>query len=203
MESIINTLFGEGLFTNIYFVEGNPATVKTTEIRKVDSEIQKVESETTFLLEKQRLEREGLTTLNVRSHLKGKFFELLDANAEKKEIRYFDRGFLKNLFVPKNPKEILECASLGDWVITSDDIVAEMAKASEIKHMLCYADVRLVGKIENTLVYKSNQLKNEIYIGKFDTVTPVFNRNILKEQGDQYIEYSLNLNSAPIKITLL
>jgi hypothetical protein len=203
MENIINTLFGEGLFSNIYFVDTNPAIVKTTEIKKVDSEIQKIENTATFNMDSYQMDTSGLISLNIRSHIKKSFFDLLEKNSDQKEIKYFDRGFIKNLFYPKNPNEIFDLIKGQNWIITSDNIIAELTDAAEIKYMLCYADIRLVGKIENTLVYKSNHLTNEIYIGTFDCVTPVFNRNIITDDlKNQNIEYLFNINRQITKITV-
>ena len=203
MENIINTLFGEGLFSNLYFVDSNPATVKTIEIKKVDSEIQKVENISTFKLESYQMDNTGLISLNIRSHIKKSFFELIDQNSDQKEIKYFDRGFIKNLFYPKNPNEILDLIKGQNWIITSDSIIAELTEVAKIEYIPCYADIRLVGKIENTLIYKSNHLKNEIYIGTFDCITPIFNRNIITDSiGKQNIEYLLNINSNLTKIAV-
>jgi len=58
MENIIDTLFGNMIFSNIYFVESNPAQVETIEIKKVNSEIKEISKKQTFELLRSEISNE-------------------------------------------------------------------------------------------------------------------------------------------------
>jgi PleD family two-component response regulator len=116
------------------------------------------------------------------------------------EMKYFNVGFFKKFFYKKDPKKILEAFNLRDWVITSEEIVSELSTLEEFVSLPGYSDVRLVGKIGETMIFKVKDLENVIYTGGKDSITAVFNRNLFDEEMGIEIEYLIQTNKDLTKI---
>ncbi len=206
MENIIDTLFGNMIFSNIYFVESNPAEVETIEIKKVNSEIKEISKKQTFKLLRSEITNDGLLSLKIRELIKHRLIVLLNFNSRNTEFKYFKVGFLKGFFYKKNPKKILEKINQfrdSDWIITSENIINELSSLEEFESLSGYGDIRLVGKIGETMVFKMMDIENAIYIGKKESITAVFNRNILQENNNILIEHLLTANDRVEKIMVL
>lgn len=200
MEKTIDTLFGSDLFSSIYFVDTNPAKVETIEVMKIDSEIKEVKKEETFDLSCHNIDKKGLLSLNIREDVKKAFISKLDSESYATRIKYFKRGFIKNLIGKKNPRDIARAFDGKDWIITSDEIVSELASIGDFEYMAGYSDIRLVGKIGATLIFKIKGLENSIYMGSKDSITMVFNRSMVENEGGISIEYLIQANKGLDKI---
>jgi hypothetical protein len=206
MENIIDTLFGNMIFSNIYFVESNPAQVETIEIKKVNSEIKEISKKQTFELLRSEISNDGLPSLKIRELIKYRLIVLMNFNSRNTEFKYFNVGFFKGLFYKKNPKKLLEKINQfrdSDWIITSENIINELYSLEEFESLSGYGDIRLVGKIGETMVFKMMDIENAIYIGKKESITAVFNRNLLQEKNNILIEYLLTANDRVEKIMVL
>jgi len=201
MENTIDTIFGNSLFSNIYFVNSNPAKVETFEIKKINSEIKEIKKEQSFDLVRHNIEKSGLTSLNIRENVKHSLIVKMNFTSSIIEMKYFNVGFLKSLFYKKDPKKLLDVFNRkSDWIITSDDIISEISSLREFEYIAGYGDIRLVGKIGETLVFKINDLKNIIYMGNKESITAVFNKNLIDDKDIIIMEYLLQVNEKMTKI---
>lgn len=200
MENAIDTLFGNGLFSNIYFVDENPAKIETIEVKKINSEIKEIKDVKTFKLQRHSIGKEGLPSLKVREVLKNALIVRLNFDSSMSELKYFNVGFFKKFFYKKDPKKLLEKINLKDWIITSEEIVSELSTLEDFVSLPGYSDVRLVGKIGETMIFKVKDLENVIYAGDKDSITAVFNRNLLDGEMGIEIEYLIETNKDLIKI---
>ena len=203
MEKTIDTLFGPGLFTKIYFVDSNPAKIETIEVMKVNSEIKEIKTVETFDLSKNYVSKSksGLLSLNIRESIKSSLISRLNFDSSSVDFRYFDKGFLKNLFSKKrDPKDLVKLFDEKDWIITSDEIVSELTKLDEFEYTLGYGDIRLVGRIGSTLVFKIKDLGNSIYTGNKDSITMVFKKSMSEDKYDICVEYLIQANECLDKI---
>lgn len=201
MENIIDTLFGNGLFSNIYFVDSNPGKIETVEVKKINEEIKEVKKEQIFNLWKRSIEKNGLPSLKIRENIKHSFIVKMNFSSDLTELKYFNVGFFRQFFYKKDPKNLLETFNEKfDWIITSEDIVNELSSLKEFEYVSGYGDVRLVGKIGETMIFKMLDIGNIIYLGNKESITPVFNRNISEENGEIVIEYLLQVNENLKKI---
>lgn len=202
MEKTIDTLFGNGLFSNIYFVEENPAKIETVEVKKINSEIKEVKDVKIFKLHRQSIGKDGLPSLKIRESVKHALIVRLNFDSSRVEMKYFNVGFFKKFFYKKDPKRLVENFEDKDWIITSEDIVSELSSLEEFVSLPGYSDVRLVGKIGETMVFKIKDLENVIYAGSKDSITAVFNRNLLYDEKEVDIEYLIQTNKDLTKIVV-
>jgi hypothetical protein len=204
MENIIDTLFGNMIFSNIYFVDSNPGEVETIEIKKINSEVKEITKKQTFNLVESEIGNDGLPSLKIRELIKNRLIVLMNFNSKNTEFKYFNVGFLKGLFYKKNPKRLLDQVNQfkekADWIITSEDIIKELSSLEEFESLSGYGDIRLVGKIGETMVFKMMDIENTIYLGKKESITAVFNRNLQQGKSGVMIEYLLTANDKVEKI---
>ena len=131
MENIIDTLFGNALFSNIYFTDENPAKVEKIDISKINNEIIEVKNFQVFDLFKYDIPRSGLISLNIRENIKSNLLIKLNFS-QKENLKYFNLGFIKNLFNKRNVNTLLKKFEGKDWIITYDNIISELSKFSSI-----------------------------------------------------------------------
>lgn len=200
MENTIDTIFGNSLLSKIYFTDSNPAKFEIVEVKKIKSEIKHVKSVETFELLKYPINKNGLLSLNIREHIKRDLISKLNFSSEVSEIKYFNVGFLKSIFYKKDAKNLLQTLdSKSDWIITSEEIVSELSSLPEFEYVAGYSDIRLVGKIGETQIFKIKDLDNVIYIGNKDSITAVFNKQIFDDK-EISIEYLIQINEKLKKI---
>ena len=200
MENIVDTLFGNFL-SSIYFVDSNPAEVEMIEVKKINSEIKEFKKKESFNLFRKSIDNNGLPSLNIRENVKQNLISVMNYNSENSEFKYFKVGFFKRLFYKKDPKKILNLfKEKSDWIITSEDIISELSSLEDFEYMSGYGDIRLVGKIGETMIFKMKDIKNVIYIGKKESITAVFNRNLFQRKDDILVEYLLKANDRLEKI---
>jgi hypothetical protein len=200
MENIVDTLFGNFL-SSIYFVDSNPAEVEMIEVKKINSEIKEFKKKESFNLFRKSIDNSGLPSLNIRENVKQNLISVMNYNSENSEFKYFKVRFFKRLFYKKDPKKILNLfKEKSDWIITSEDIISELSSLEDFEYMSGYGDIRLVGKIGETMVFKMKDIKNVIYIGKKESITAVFNRNLFQRKDDILVEYLLKVNDRLEKI---
>ena len=200
MENTIDTLFGNGLFSNIYFVDSNPGKIETVEVKKINEEIKEVKNVQSFELSRHILKKDGLLSLNIRENVKQSLIVRLNFGSSVREMKYFNVGFFKSFFYKKNPNTLVDTFRGKDWIITSEDIISELSSLEQFVYISGYSDVRLVGHIGETMIFKMKDLGNVIYMGNKESITAVFNRNISDDENGIAVEYLIKVNENMTKI---
>lgn len=193
MENTINTLFGNGLFINIFFTDSNPGEIETIDISKVDNEIKEVKNTLIFNLNRYQIPKTGLISLNIRENIKNNLIVKLNFLSESFRLKYFNLGLIERIFKKRSVKTLTDSFKDNDWIITSDKIISELSKSENYESLQGYGDIRLVGRINNTLIYKIMDIDNTIYTGNNGSITGVFNKNI-NNKSEVSIEYLLEVN---------
>ena len=200
MENAIDTLLGTGLISSIYFVDSNPAKVETVEIKKIGSEIKEYKKTMSFDLMRYNISKSGHLALNIRESAKMALICRLNFSSNMTEFKYFNRGFFRNLFSKRDPNKLADFAGRSEWMITSPEIAEELSMAEGFEPLQGYSDVRLVGKIRETHIYKIADLGSSIYLGNKSSLTAVFNRNISEDKYGLVLQYIIQANENLEKI---
>jgi hypothetical protein len=182
MESTINELFGDGLFSSVCFADENPARIESTEIKKEGDKIVEVSTVSEFKLSRIRVSKNGNISLNIRKAAKHEFFKTLRFMSDAEEIRYFNRGW-RGFFSKRNPAKLAEKAKGFDWLIAPNAIADELEQVPGYEPMMGHGDIRLKGRIGSTLIFKSEDAEG-IFLGMKDSVIPVFKRSMSDDPSD-------------------
>jgi hypothetical protein len=205
MEEIIKKIFDFSMFSNIHFVNENPVTLKIIHIKKVNGEIEKTEESNEWCLKTHSVRPEH-TNESIEMNVIECFLNTLNYSSNHHFLKYFKRNIF-NIFKRRNPRIIIDKFVEYDWIITSDKIINELMKSDKFKPINGDTDIKLVGKIGKTLIYKTDLLKNKnkIYLGYFNSITPLFNREISYnlEKSSINIEYIFSINKVLTKLELI
>ena len=194
MDNIISKIFDDGMFSNIIFVGENPALVKSTKIEKTNNQIIKTEITNTYELEIYKIKNP--TEKNIIDNITENFLYKIDHRWISSEINYFNRNLIKRILKRENYQTIVNKIKNHQWIITNQNIISELEKSPDFIIINSKANIKLVGKINNTLIYLNPlDTKNVIYLGNNNAITPIFNKNI-----DQNIQYVFNINETINKI---
>ena len=194
MENIIHKIFDIRMFSNILFVDDNPAVVKSINIEKVGEEIKRTETKIIYNLDRKiHLDDDEKETIN---RIISKFFINLNFICVDKKIKHFHRNILFKLLKIKDDN-ILKQIEGYDWIITNDEIIKEFEKSTEFEILDSKTEIKLVGRINNTLIYK-NPIDNEskIFLGKKESMTAVFKKD------SEFIEYLYQINGNINKLNI-
>lgn len=184
MEDIVYKIFDTRMFENILFVAENPASIKTEYTSKQDGELVKTQIENIYNLSS----KVYLDDL-VSDSLIHKFFVNLNFKSDTKEIKYFKRNSLQKLFKRLNFDDLLKHIDGYDWVITNDVIIKEFEKSPDFEILDSKSEIKLVGKINNTLIYLNPfDFDSKMYLGKKESITALFKKNT------ESIEYTYHSN---------
>jgi hypothetical protein len=121
---------------------------------------------------------------------------------ESTDIKYFNRGLIKNL-LGRNPKIILDNLNNCDWIITSNKVLDELSKLDNFKLIdKSISGVLSSGKINNISFYITDQIdENDIIIGNSDSITAIINKNIVFDVDLVSIEF-LFIDNGVRRLTL-
>ena len=192
MEKILSEMFEDGIFSNIFFADQNPAIIKVEKTIKEDGKLKTITDCNTYNLTKLYVSNEE----DIKFRLLNNFFVRLNFQSTIKEIKYFNRGFIRNLFTKRNSDTILDEILNYNWIITTPDIIKEISMMEGYQKCDGNSLVKLKGRFNyqfnDTLIFEipNFQFTNDvIYCGNFDSVTPVINRNKIIEKDEICIEY--------------
>ena len=178
MEEHISELFGNGLFSCVYYVDSNPGKIESVEVKKEGDKIVESKNVMEFNLRGVYFHKSGSMSLDVRKAAKHEFFKTLRFGSETKEFRYFKRGW-RSLFSKRNPNSLAKEIEGFDWAIASNHLADELALVPGYESVIGGGDIRLKGKIGSTLIFKCDDAEG-IFLGMKDSIVPVFRRNILE-----------------------
>ena len=177
MENIINKIFDNGMFSDIIMVEENPATIISTKIVKNNNEIVKTETTNIYNLETHKVKSENDIINNITEN----FISKIDFRWINNEINYFNRNIFKRILKRENYQTIVNKIISHNWIITNQTILNELEKSPDFVILNNNTNIKLVGKINNTLIYLNPiDNKNIIYLGNSTSITPIFNKNEFK-----------------------
>jgi hypothetical protein len=206
MEKILNEMFEDGIFSNIFYVDENPAIIKVEKTIKEDGKLKTITESNIYNLLSLIVNNEG----DIKHSLLNIFFTILNFQSTSKEIKYFNRGFIRNLFTKRNPDTILDEILNYNWIITTPDIIKEISTMEGYQrcdgNSLVKLRARFNYQLNDTLIFElpSNNFKNNvIYCGNFDSVTPVINRNKIIEKNKIKIEYIFQTKDNLKKLIIL
>lgn len=123
MENFLYEMFEDIMFSNIFFVNDNKGKIKIENVTKDNDKITKNISYIEYSLNGTNLDK---TTK--KDCLLNKFISFLNYNSNNKEYKYFNKGFIKNIFSKKNPNELLELIKNSNHIITSEKIIKELTQ---------------------------------------------------------------------------
>ena len=183
MEDIVYNIFDIRMFENILFVDENPASIKTECTWKKDGELVKTQVNNIY-----DLDRKAQLDDSIKYNLIDNFFINLNFKCDTKEIKYFKRNTLQRLFRRQNC-DILKHIKGYDWVITNDVIIKEFEKSPDFEILDSKSEIKLVGKINNTLIYLNTfDSGSKMYLGKKESITALFKNNT------ELVEYTYHSN---------
>lgn len=200
MENILNKMFGDGIFSNIFFVDENPALINIKKTIKENGEIKTIDDTKSYKLT-------SLLTNNndddIMWSLLHNFFVNLNFKSERIDFKYFNRGFIKNLFTKRNPEDLLNEIIKYNWIIASENIIMELSRIDgfewcEGSNSIIELRGRFDFQYNTTTIFQipknrpnfTHYSDNIIYCGNYDSITPVINKNIkVDKKGNAQIEY--------------
>jgi hypothetical protein len=194
MENIIHKIFDIRMFSNILFVDDNPAVVKSISIEKVGEEIKRTETKMIYNLDRKiHLDDDEKETID---RIIYKFFINLNFICVDKKIKHFHKNILFKLLKIKDDN-ILKQIEGYDWVITNDEIIKEFEKSPDFEILDSKTEIKLVGRINNTLIYQNPiDTESKIFLGKKESMTAVFKKD------SEFIEYLYQINGNINKLTI-
>ena len=192
MEKILSEMFEDGMFSNIFYAEENPAIIKVEKTIKEDGKLKTITDSNKFNLSSLYANSDD----DIKYQLIHNFFVRLNFQSTVKEIKYFNRGFIRNLFTKRNSDTILDEILNYNWIITTPDIIKEISMIEGYQKCDGGSLVKLRGRFNcqfnDTLIFEIPSVeftKDVVYCGNFDSITPVINRNKIVEKDGIRIEY--------------
>ena len=184
MEDIVYNIFDTRMFENILFVDENPASIKTEYTWKKDGELVRTQLNNIY-----DLDRKVQLDDSIKYNLIHNFFSNLNFKCDTKEIKYFKRNTLQRIFKRLNFDDLLKHINGYDWVITNDVIIKEFEKSPDFEILDSKSEIKLVGKINNTLIYLNPfDSGSKMYLGKKESITALFKNNT------ELVEYTYHSN---------
>jgi len=179
IEIIRKSVLYPAISIDIHYVNSNPAIIDSIETVKVNSSIKKIKTS-----RKYNLESFTSNKLDIYTDINHLFIDSLNSNCSTIEVKYFDRGFFKNL-LRRNINIITDNIKDCNWVITSKKIAGEILGIYDVSNINIPFIQGSVGKIGDAIVYVNCEVgDNEMYMGDQSSVTSIFNANVEMSSGD-------------------
>lgn len=182
MVDLFKSVFDEEMFADLYYVDENPALVKTIKVFKSQGHVNAEE-------ETKEFELLNISDENTKYDLMHNFFVKLNFQWHPQTVKYYSGGLLGRIFGRKNPRRIQELITNFDWVIVTPDIIDELKKLSECHNadqstteegtelMPLYVVLgTTIYSIPDEIV-KTHGCKSTIYAGHRKSITPVVHKS--------------------------
>lgn len=179
MIELFRSVFEEEMFSDIHYVEEDPAEVRSISIHKRDGKIHTDETINTFNLF-------NLNEENTEYELLHNFFVKLNFQWNPETVK-IKRGLIARLLGIDVTRKILQLLMDCDWVIVTPDVLDEIKKNESFKSEDPCSTLGVVGTIYGTQIYlipeiilNSHSCKNTIYTGYRNSITPIIHRKEMK-----------------------
>jgi len=179
MIELFRSVFEEEMFSDIHYVEEDPAEVRSISIHKRDGKIHTDETINTFNLF-------NLNEENTEYELLHNFFVKLNFQWNPETVK-IKRGLIARLLGIDVTRKILQLLMDCDWVIVTPDVLDEIKKNESFKSEDPCSTLGVVGTIYGTQIYlipeiilNSHDCKNTIYTGYRNSITPIIHRKEMK-----------------------
>lgn len=198
----LSVISNKSILLDSYQVYSNPAKIESVEVVKVNSLVKKIRKQKVYKLEPHRIivkqnsndnnniiisdEIDIKTVMNnknvrnvISDNINYCFIKSLDKNCDVEIVKYYNRGIVKNIFSSRNPDLIIQKIGECNWIFTSKKIADELSKSEKLSLINEKTNgFNWYGNIDNINVYTSEYIKDEIYIGKIDSITSIINKNV-------------------------
>lgn len=179
MIELFRSVFEEEMFSDIHYVEEDPAEVISISIHKRDGKIHTDETINTFNLF-------NLNEENTEYELLHNFFVKLNFQWNPETVK-IKRGLISRLLGIDVTRKILQLLMDCDWVIVTPDVLCEIKKNESFKSEDPCSTLGVVGTIYGTQIYlipeiilNNHGCKNIIYTGYRNSITPIIHRKEMK-----------------------
>lgn len=194
MVDLFKSVFDEEMFADIYYVDENPASVRTINVYKLNGKVHADE-------EVKEFELSNLGEDNPKLLLMHNFFVKLNFQWHPEQIKYFSGGWLARIAGRRDPRRIQDLITTFDWVIATQDVIDELVNLKD-----CHpADQSTTNEstelmplhvVLGTTIYKipdditnRHGYKSTFYCGHRKSITPV----VRKDKN----EFCFNINTDP------
>jgi len=195
-----------GQLADSHFVYGNPAVIESVEVIKVNSVISKIRDRKEYQLNPHRIivkqndckniiisdeiecetiSINKLICCEISENVNLTFLNFLREHSENlKDIKYYNRGIIKNILSNRNPDNLISDISKYtngyNWIMIPESIFNEISNSKNIELVSNKSKsiIKLVAKLNEINIYVNPLLQNEVYIGKLDSVSSIFNKNL-------------------------
>ena len=97
MEKLLSEMFEDGMFSNIFYADENPAIINIEKTIKENGKLKTITDSNTYNLNSLNANSDD----DIKSQLINNFFVRLNFQSTIKEVKYFNRGFIRNIFTKK------------------------------------------------------------------------------------------------------
>ena len=203
MSDVIDSsvISNKSILLDSYQVYSNPAKIESVEVIKVNSMIKKVRNHKTYELKPHRIivkqntnedniiisdEIDIETVMSNRrvksviaENINSCFIKSLNNNCIVEVVKYYNRGFIKNLFSQKKPDDIISKIGECNWIFTSKKIADEISKSERFTPIGEKTNgFNWYGNIDNINIYTDDNIQDyEIFVGKIDSIISIINKN--------------------------
>jgi hypothetical protein len=194
MVDLFKSVFDEDMFADLYYVDENPANVRTINVYKLDGQVHAEE-------EVKQFELGRLGDVDTSSSLKHNFFVKLNFQWHPVQVKYFSGGWIARIIGRRNPRRIQDMITTFDWVIATQDVIDELTKLKD-----CHpADQSTTNEstemmplhvVLGTTIYRIPEdivqrhgYKSTFYCGHRRSITPVIHQH--------KNEFCFNINTDP------
>lgn len=190
------------IFSDVIFVDSNPAKIDFTSIRKTGDKIERISQSETYHLKSINLKLDKLTDYGliyaVCLSLDKEFIKSITQNFCLDEAEYYPPLLLRP-FVKGNPDKIVSEFSGCDWVITSKKVLNKLKKHKRFQEIEndTPSSIKLKGRIDNVHIFITEDLEKDIiWKGNRGNCGVVMVSDILIEKQDNIydikVEYLFN-----------